>query len=133
MQYLGSTMEGWYGTCKSLLMTLSGDNSFHLWRAEFSMFRYLQLWYGIHARKDYSETWFILFLTFPLCTWISAEQENKERNENNEWGKLWDDSLLHYISFVPVDANEDNWLWCKKRQCTNQMLYTENIVNISKH
>lgn len=65
---------------------------------------------------------------------MSAEQENEERNENNEWGKLWDSSLLHYTSFVPVDTNEDNWLWWKKkRQCTNQMLYTENILNIPKH
>lgn len=59
---------------------------------------------------------FILPQTFPLRTLISTESENEERNENNEIGKLWGGSLLHYVHFVHVDANEGNWLWCKKKK-----------------
>lgn len=51
---------------------------------------------------------FILPQTFPLRTLISTESENEERNENNEIGKLWGGSLLHYVHFVHVDANEGN-------------------------
>lgn len=45
--------------------------------------------------------------------------------------------LLHFIHFVPLDANEGN---CdainnhhKKPQCTNQSPYTESILSILKH